>query len=48
MPEIPRFYGIIIAINLIYEWMDLHKDELLENWRLIEQRKSLNKIEPLK
>jgi hypothetical protein len=85
MPEISRFYGIIIymffqdhnpphfhvkyqnfeatiniedgivkgeiprrAINLIYEWLDLHKDELLANWRLSEQRKPLNKIEPLK
>jgi hypothetical protein len=85
MPEISRFYGIIIymffqdhnpphfhvkyqnfeatiniedgivkgeiprrAINLIYEWLDLHKDELLANWSLSEQRKPLNKIEPLK
>jgi hypothetical protein len=85
MPEISRFYGIIIymfynehapphfhvkyqdyeaiveiengivrgtlprrAINLVFEWMDLHKDELLGNWRLVEQRKHLNKIEPLK
>lgn len=85
MPEICRFYGIIIymffsehnpphfhikyqdyeatiqindgivqgkiprtAINLVFEWLDLHKDELLENWKLMEQRKPLNKIEPLK
>ena len=85
MPEISRFYGIIIymffsehnpphfhikyqdyeatiqindgivqgkiprtAIKLIFEWLDLHKDELLENWKLGEQRKPLNKIEPLK
>jgi hypothetical protein len=35
------------ALNLIYEWMDLHKDELLANWRLLEARKPINKIEPL-
>lgn len=85
MPEISRFYGIIIymffqdhnpphfhikyqeyeatidiengivrgeiprrALKLIYDWLDLHKEDLMENWRLIEQRKPLNKIEPLK
>ncbi len=85
MPEISRFYGIIIymffgdhnpahfhvkyqdfeatiniddgivkgelprrAISLIYEWLDLHKHELLENWKLLEQRKPIKKIEPLK
>jgi hypothetical protein len=84
MPEISRFYGIIIymfyndhnpphfhvqyqdfeaiieietgiikgtiprrALKLIFEWMDLHKDELLDNWKKIEERKALNKIEPL-
>ena len=36
------------ALKLIYEWLDLHREELLENWKLIEQRKQLNKIEPLK
>ncbi len=85
MPEISRFYGIIIymffsehdpphfhvkyqeyeaildiengvvhgdmprrALNLIFEWLDLYKIELLENWKRIEQRKPLIKIEPLK
>jgi hypothetical protein len=85
MPEISRFYGIIIymfyrehnpphfhvkyqeynavidikdeiiygtlprrALKLILEWMDLHKQELLINWRLMEQNRPLNKIEPLK
>lgn len=85
MPEISRFYGIIItmfinehnpphfhveyqdykamitiedgiiigalprrALNLVYEWLDLHKDELLENWKRIESNQSLQKIEPLK
>lgn len=85
MPEVSRFYGIIVymffedhgpphfhvkyqdfeatvniedgiirgeiprrALRLIYEWLDLHKDELIENWRLSEQRKPLKRIEPLK
>ena len=85
MPEISRFYGIIIymfynehnpphfhvkyqeyeavinihdevvhgtlprrALRLVYEWLDLHKDELFTNWKLMEQRKPLNKVEPLK
>ena len=85
MPEISRFYGIIVymffqdhnpphfhvkyqdfgatiniedgitkgeiprrALRLIYEWLDLHKEELLENWSLLEQRKPFNTIEPLK
>lgn len=85
MPEISRFYGIIItmfinehnpphfhveyqdykamitiedgiiigtlprrALNLVYEWLDLHKEELLENWKRIESNQSLQKIEPLK
>lgn len=40
--EVPRR-----ALGLIYDWLDKHKEELLENWRLLEQRKPLNKIEPL-
>ncbi|MEQ1732873.1 MAG: DUF4160 domain-containing protein [Bacteroidia bacterium] len=84
MPEISRFYGIIIymfynehnpphfhvqyqefeaiieiesgivkgriprrALKLIFEWMDLHNEELMGNWKKIEERKSLLKIEPL-
>jgi len=85
MPEISRFYGIIIrmlfndhnpphfhieyqgyeavinikdgtvdgkiprrALTLVFEWLDLHKDELLTNWELSQTEKPLNKIEPLK
>ena len=85
MPEISRFYGIIIymymsehnpphfhvwyedykaiititdgvvtgslprrALNLVYEWLDLHKDELLDNWRRLSKYESPMKIEPLK
>ena len=84
MPEISRFYGILIkmyfnehnpphfhaeyqgykavisiekgiiegkmpktALKLIIEWLDIHKEELLINWKKIEEKKPLNKIEPL-
>lgn len=36
------------ALNLVFDWLDLHKSELLENWKRIEERKPLFKIEPLK
>lgn len=84
MPEISRFYGIIIymfyndhnpphfhveygeykavvnfdeeivkgnmpkrALKLVFEWMDLHKVELMKNWELARSGEPLNKIEPL-
>ena len=85
MPEISRFYGIIIymymsehnpphfhvwyenykaiitikdgiitgslprrALNLVYEWLDIHKDDLLENWNRLANFETPQKIEPLK
>ena len=84
MPEISRFYGIVITINyrehnpphfhatyqdyeisvdiktglingkmskralkMIFEWLDLYKDELMEDWNLAQDRKTLLKIAPL-
>ena len=84
MPEISRFYGIVIymffndhnpphfhvnyqgydaiieiesgtvtgqiprrALKMIYEWLDLLKDELMNNWGKMTLRKPLSKIEPL-
>jgi len=85
MPEISRFFGIVIAMyyndhvpphfharygrneirvniasgeilsgsfpgraqNLVLEWLQLHRTELLEDWTLAQKRKILNKIEPL-
>ena len=35
------------AQRLVLEWLDLHRDELLEDWNLAQDRKPLNKIEPL-
>ena len=84
MPELSRFYGIIIfmnyrdhnpphfharyqdfeitvdiktgkvtgtmtrkALKLVFEWMDLYKEELMHNWDLARDRKALIPIEPL-
>ena len=85
MPEISRFYGIIImlyinehhpphfhvkyaeylaeieiqtleiiagslpkrAYSLVLEWAVEHREELMHNWNLAREHKSLNKIEPL-
>ena len=35
------------ALGHVLEWYDLHKVELLEDWRLASQRKPLKKIPPL-
>ena len=35
-------------LKLVYEWLDIHKEELLENWRLLSNFELANKIEPLK
>ena len=85
MPEISRFYGIIIrmffnehnpphfhaeygeskiivdlndevvkgfmpkrALTLIFEWLELHKDELIANWTRCQNEDIPNKIKPLK
>ena len=84
MPEISRFYGIVITMNyrehnpphfhaiyqdyeitvdietgvvkgrmskralrMIFEWLDLYKKELLDDWTLAQNRQSLTKIPPL-
>jgi hypothetical protein len=35
------------ALKMIFEWLELHKSELLEDWQLAQDRKSLLKIAPL-
>ncbi|GHT33271.1 hypothetical protein FACS189434_06980 [Bacteroidia bacterium] len=35
------------ALNLVYEWLDLHRDELLENWNRVEKKEMLHRISPL-
>lgn len=36
------------ALRLVYEWLDLHKDELLANWERLAKFEAPKKIEPLK
>jgi len=35
------------AVSLVQEWRESHRAELLEDWRLAEQKKSLKRIAPL-
>jgi hypothetical protein len=35
------------ALKLVFEWMELHKIELLANWELTKNGDLPNKIEPL-
>jgi len=34
-------------VSLVLEWAFQHREELLENWKRVEQREELYKIEPL-
>ena len=46
--------GIIkgeIPINVlkkVSEWVEIHKEELVQNWECLQNGKDINKIEPLK
>ena len=35
------------ALKLVYEWLDMHKEELLENWYKLEKGSVPSKIQPL-
>ena len=35
------------ALKLVLEWLELHKNELMENWRKMENGESLATINPL-
>ena len=35
------------ALTLVLEWLKLHRDELLADWKLAQERKPLRKIDPL-
>ena len=35
------------ALNMVMEWYELHKDELLQDWELIRTTGEYNKIQPL-
>jgi hypothetical protein len=36
------------ALKMIFDWLEIHKDELMEDWELAQKGEQLNKIEPLK
>lgn len=36
------------AVKMIQEWRNLHKEELLKEWELAEQKKALFAISPLR
>ncbi len=36
-----------IALKLVFEWMEIHKEELLLNWESVEKKKPLHNITPL-
>jgi hypothetical protein len=36
------------ALKMVFDWMELHRDELLADWDLAQKGSRLNKIEPLK
>ena len=35
------------ALKHVEEWLDLHRGELMEDWKLAEERRPLFRIEPL-
>jgi len=36
------------ALKLVFEWLDLHRDELLEEWNKAQKGEPLKFIEPLR
>ena len=36
------------AFGLVMEWASLHQNELMENWVLLKEERSVKKIQPLK
>jgi hypothetical protein len=35
------------ALGLVQEWRELHKEELMREWEMVEQKKALFPIKPL-
>ena len=35
------------VLNMVYEWLDLHKDELIANWKRMENGEMMVEINPL-
>ena len=36
------------ALKLVYEWLDLHKEDLMDNWERLTNSKPAIKIDPLR
>jgi len=34
-------------LKMIFDWLEIHKSELMEDWNLAQKGDTLNKIEPL-
>ena len=35
------------ALHMLFEWMEVHREDLMESWNLARERKSLKQIAPL-
>lgn len=35
------------ALKIVFEWLDIHKKELMDNWDKLQKGKSVVKIKPL-
>ena len=35
------------ALKIVFEWLDIHKKELMDNWNKLQKGKSVAKIKPL-
>lgn len=35
------------VLKIVFKWMDIHKEELMENWKRLEEEKEIKKINPL-
>ncbi len=35
------------GLHMLFEWMETHQQDLMENWNLARERKSLKQIAPL-
>ena len=35
------------ALEMVYEWLDLHQGELMENWNRLQRGEELKQIAPL-
>ena len=35
------------ALKIVFEWLDIHKKELMDNWNKLQKGKSVVKIKPL-